>query len=51
MLSSKRVVWEVCVELACDVSLEASDGFGFGFAFGAAALEVSRPIEMRWGHD
>ena len=34
-------MWEVCVELACDVLLEAADGFGFGFAFGAAALEVA----------
>ena len=34
-------MWEVCVELACDVLLEAADGFGFGFAFGAAGLEVA----------
>src|SRR5215831_9090816 len=34
-------MWEVCVELACDVALEASDCFGFGLAFGAAALEVA----------
>ena len=40
MLSSKRFWWEACVEFACDVTLEATDGFGFGFAFGAAALEV-----------
>jgi hypothetical protein len=31
---------EAGVELACDVTLEAADGFGFGLAFGAAALEV-----------
>ena len=40
MLSSKRFWWEACVEFACDVALEASDGFGFGFSFVAAALEV-----------
>lgn len=34
------VLGEAGVELACDVALEAADGFGFGFAFGAAALEV-----------
>src|ERR1700719_1103980 len=31
---------EVCVELSCDVALEAADRFGFGLAFGASALEV-----------
>jgi len=30
------------MELACDVALEAADGFGFGLAFGAAALQISR---------
>ena len=34
------LLWEACVELSCDVALEAADGFGFGFAFAAAALEV-----------
>jgi len=40
VVSSQSLLWEVRVELSCDVALEAADGFGCGFAFGAAALEV-----------
>ena len=37
----QALLWEACVELSCDVALEAADGFAFGLAFGAAALEVA----------
>jgi hypothetical protein len=33
-------LWEIGVELSCDVALEAADRFGFGFAFFASALKV-----------
>src|SRR5689334_9870143 len=46
--------WEACVELSCDVALEAADGFGFGLAFGTSSFEVGagcRVVGQTRDHD
>ena len=34
----QTLLWEACVELSCDVALEATDRFSLGLAFGASTL-------------
>lgn len=54
MSSDEFLAWELLVDLSCDVSLEASEGFFLGAAFFDAAVDVvlcSLVVDHAGDHD